>query len=662
MSAPGLAPATICAVILIPTFLIAIVVFIFFKGFNLLSNRWNWWPKPQHQQCPEIAIHLTDPCGGSFTTTESNFIGQVKKAKVKKDNGIESFNDGPDRPLTVVKKRRLLSRTKDKDKENRRPSDESHLHSEAPSWDAATPKPMNRTSTRHLSSIQPQSTSSPTQLSGLRWLSSSRTPSTKTTHRRSDLRLFSGSSYGSSIGSLNIPATGQLWDHRSASGSTELSFALDELNTCGRPPTSNSFFGSATTDGSICDPYMLVPHISITPEIRTLEEGQSSVWAAIKISGQLSSPGTEHTVNPTPNASNGDPCFMPVHHGGAALSQYGYLYDLRVDILPTAQSTIIDQLDDNLTRTIKPGSSMLVLAHIRLSAPQPQRYKGTPEDESNDLIADLEYQLGGVRAKYLQVRVKYCHSGFPALKQTSLTESVSTCETRLETAATGVIERRSSMSAWSPRLMPSCNPLLGIIASHWGPVRATEVFRKIVAHRTSPQLPDLNSHMDTLQARELEDTIATPISTRKGPPVRVPRRQASLGRASPDDDVDPARKIWTEMRRTSGGKRPNFHVSKPNRSPAATTYALSHKVSKPELPQPKTEIERQREMIRDTALRNKRSIGADSLKSLVPSMADVSLGGKENSDPFNPPHTARRQDMHFDGRKRDGRWSLGGWW
>lgn len=74
----------------------------------------------------------------------------------------------------------------------------------------------------------------------------------------------------------------------------------------------------------------------------------------------------------------------------------------------------------------------------------------------------------------------------------------------------------------------------------------------------------------------------------------------------------------------------------------------------------KSDVDRRRELIRDVALRNKRSIGADSLKSLVPSMMNLDISGREawggpSSSTFNKENVPPE-------RRKEGRWSLAGWW
>ncbi len=62
-----------------------------------------------------------------------------------------------------------------------------------------------------------------------------------------------------------------------------------------------------------------------------------------------------------------------------------------------------------------PGSRLLLLAHVRFdSGTASDRPRGGHQrQKSDDLIDDLELQLGTTATDYLQVRLTYCHSGFP---------------------------------------------------------------------------------------------------------------------------------------------------------------------------------------------------------------------------------------------------------
>ncbi|KAI1377789.1 hypothetical protein F4677DRAFT_47606 [Hypoxylon crocopeplum] len=597
---------------------------------------------------------------------------QVLRGSPRKFSG-DSFDDGPDQPLTVVKNRKSQRRVSgrknlDNIESSHNQDPERQFRSvtantaSSETWDPVTPKPRKVPVSRRSSSVQVGQPPSPTFLTRLRSLSNRRALSSKTTHRRYDLRAPSDSSDGSLFQSSNRCVRASSWDRSSDSGYSEPPSYLNEpeAHSFDSSSLSNSFLDVQTPDSSIPDPYMLVPHISIIPESQTLADGQSSFWAAIEISGQLFHPRTSNSTSGPGQTSADQPPFIPTYHCDVSLSRYGYLYNIKVDILPTTDSGIIDIIGDT-ERIISPGFSLLFLACIRLGATKAYQSGASGRDSAN-LFADLESQLGNAKTEYMQVRVNYCHSGFPMPSDTGTGDSTSACQTRLETIATGVIQRHDPTSTWSPRPTSIVNPLFSIVASHWGPTRANEVVQRVISTRCNPR-----RSADWTGAGQSKDAIKPPSRTGTAPPT-IPRRQTSLKRLSPQKLTDPARKIWTELRQTSSGNnRPAFHVNKANRLPAATTFVDAPDrdvVIRPlsTRPEPKSEIQRQREVIRETALRNKRSIGADTLKSLVPSVAETgSYEGKENVGAESPSPPGKG-DVHFDGRKREGRWSLGGWW
>ncbi|KAI1342312.1 hypothetical protein F5Y15DRAFT_299246 [Xylariaceae sp. FL0016] len=466
-----------------------------------------------------------------------------------------------------------------------------------------------------------------------------------------------------------------------------------------------------------CDPSILIPRISITPEVKTLGSGSSSVWVAIEIFGELSRPGISEQANGIVPASIKDGMNMLARQGDVDLLRYGYLYNIGVHISGAGQGQIVGVIDDDTYNTMCPGSSILVLAKVLLpDCQQPhQPITINPETETDSLIANLEYELGTSRAKYLEVRVCYCHSGFPSSSCSGEPDGVSRSKTRLETTVVGVIKRLNSTSAWLPPQDSTMSPLLRIMTTHWGPVHANEVFCSRIAnmhHRNNRRKTVSGCVAPDYSTGNSYDSSARPTTPRHvpaavGPPLRVPNRRTSLGHSSSptpgpltekpsgdyyDPEVDPARRIWTEMRRTSSRAHPAFHImDKAEGSPPAT--AATHAVSSLR-PRPKTanlkaeqarqDIERRRASLRSAAVQNKRSIGMDSLKSLVPSMVDLRIDGsggtwdmsegmemnKENrpSQMRSPTPGEKRkwdfQDQCGGSRKREGagRWSLGGWW
>ncbi|KAI1105871.1 hypothetical protein F4804DRAFT_349748 [Jackrogersella minutella] len=582
----------------------------------------------------------------------------------------ESLDSGPEQPLTVVKSRKSQRRANGKNnqsninntvsgqdlKKKSRNVTSNTVSSETS--DLITPKPRKFPVYRRSSSLQVGRPVSPTFLTKLRSLSNRKGLYSKPTRHGHGSRVSSDTSDELIFKSSDECIASSPYDQSSYSGYSEQPSFTNQSERY-RIGSGRTLVDAHTSDFTP-DPYMLVPHVSITPESRTLDDGQSYIWTAIEVSGQLFHPRVGNSTYGSAYPSASQAPFLPAHHCDPDLSRYGYLYDTRIDILPTAEGSIIDLIGDTSIRTISPGTSLLILACVRLGTSKAQKSR-VSKGGADNLLEDLELELGNVQAEYIHVRVHYCHSGFPAFGNTLTEDGMTSYQTRLETTATGIIKRHNPTSAWSPRHTPISNPLFIIIASHWGPARANEVMYRIMSNRFNPRV--MASRMSN-SADGTETLIKTP--DRTGNVLPIPQRQASLARLSPEKVQDPARKIWTELRRTSSGNRPAFHVSKANRLPAATTFVdVPHPgpVIRSESTRPgsKVEVQRQRELIRETAVHNRRSIGTDSLKSLVPSAAGSTPEGKENSASGSPSPLGKTEG-HLEGRKREGRWSLGGWW
>lgn len=595
----------------------------------------------------------------------------------------ESLDSGSDQPLTVIKSRkshRNVIRRRNQDSINNsnyiqtskgqsRNLSTNTVSSET--QNPVTPKPRRIPSSRRSSSAQVEPSLSPTFLTRLRSLSNRRNLSSKSARPRYGMRVPSSSSDGSIFRPSNQYEATQSWD-RSPNSAYADPPSLSEFGSRSVDSSflSNSFADIQTPDNNIPDPYILAPHISIIPESKTLIEGQSSIWAVIKVSAQLFHPHTHDSSYDLAQAAGGPaPFVVPTYQCDIGLLRYGYLYNVKVDILPIAESSIIDVIGNTPTTTLTPGSSFIKLAHIRLGASKARQANRSKRDPS-DLMADLESQLGSSQAEYMQVRLSYRHSGFPSFGDFTTDDSVSTYQTRLETVVTGVVKRHNSTSLWSPQPAPRLDPLFSAIISHWEPAQANNVMHQVMMNRFGPR---------STRGGWSEDIIQPPSRTGTAPPI--PQRQGSLRRLSPEKIMDPARKIWTELRRTSSSNnRPTFNLNKAHRFPAATTFVDApnpgKSVIRPDsMRQPpesssSTEVQRQREMIRDTAVRNRRSIGADSLKSLVPSVGGgSSIDGKENrssniSDSPSPRGKKQEVQVQADRRKKEkeGRWSLGNWW
>ncbi|KAI5868521.1 hypothetical protein GGS23DRAFT_34478 [Durotheca rogersii] len=408
-----------------------------------------------------------------------------------------SLDSDPDRPLTVIKNRKPqsiirggISKAADKPIQGRGPKElfrsVTAKTGSSKTWDSATPK-ADKTSPRRSASLQVgQRPSSLTFLTKLRSFSRSRSLSIKDPIHRSSPRYLSHSSRRPAVRSPreNLGAIASSRDQSLDifySGPTSYAGKSGSSDLSSEPSSNIQDSGPEAPD-----PCILIPHILITAESRSLNDTRPSVWAAIEISGQLFRPRTRESPRDLAHASvNQAPCLSD-DFGDASLSRYGYLYDIKIDVLPTVESRIIDIIGDTSTSIITPGSSHLVLAHIQLEASKANQLK-LSKCTSDSLMADLESQLGDFRTEYVHVRVNYCHSGFPASGACLVEDGVSVYQTRLETAATGAIRRQNPASLWSPRQTPTASPIFGKITSHWGQTRAGEIMRGIMASRSGPR-------------------------------------------------------------------------------------------------------------------------------------------------------------------------------
>ncbi|KAH8680915.1 hypothetical protein BX600DRAFT_428892 [Xylariales sp. PMI_506] len=346
----------------------------------------------------------------------------------------------------------------------------------------------------------------------------------------------------------------------------------------------------------IIDPYLLVPHVSITPDANTVGSDPVSFWAAIEISSQLCCPNRANIYNNVDCSRNNQPKFVTVQHCGTSLSKYGYLSNIRVEILPTVKTAIFELMSDATPRLvhsssfqatklqiantdhsiINAGSSHLILAHIRYMGRNPSTRSDCEWSRPENLFADIEYQLGYVTTEFLEVRLSYSHSGFPGISPLSSIEN-SACRTRLETVVVGEIKLQNPESPWVPREPQASisTTLYRIIASHWGPVQANVIVKRMAA------IPERGvgkqgkyRHFPTVDGAIPPDRLPEPTGT--APPFNVPRRQASLNKTDFQKEAlgkgpRQTREDWTQIRRTSLSSCPNNTISRGHRYPASST-------------------------------------------------------------------------------------------
>lgn len=98
------------------------------------------------------------------------------------------------------------------------------------------------------------------------------------------------------------------------------------------------------------------------------------------------------------------------------------------------------------------------------------RLKGHIRSQSDELMEDLENQLGSAQCEYLKVNLIYRHSAFSSISaiasHAGSHNGVTTMQTKLRTTFTAAINKYNAASPWSPPPAPTPNRLVGIIAAH----------------------------------------------------------------------------------------------------------------------------------------------------------------------------------------------------
>jgi hypothetical protein len=271
---------------------------------------------------------------------------------------------------------------------------------------------------------------------------------------------------------------------------------------------------------------------------------------------------------------------------------------------------------------------------------------------SKELIAELESQLGNATTEYLTIGISYKNSVFPTSRSSiTTTTGLSFHTTTARIKAHAVIKRHCWESSWSRQASESrdfnglSNPLFSLITAHCSPVKAARLISKIAndpistaaKHGEDSDTSRLwNSSSDTITPIRRKTSKNTPShASQHENPVSITASKQSLDitqagfhdrdwssntpALNPCSDPDPARKIWLDMRKTSRGtgkRHSQVHES------------LDIDVEGRSSGRQEAEINVQREQARimELALRNKRSIGADTLRSMATPSMSMGLG------------------------------------
>ncbi|PQE20112.1 ubiquitin-conjugating enzyme protein [Rutstroemia sp. NJR-2017a BBW] len=476
------------------------------------------------------------------------------------------------------------------------------------------------------------------------------TGSQSTLLRRLSHRKSTASTISSSVSSV-----------ASSLGTVELSHSFErysqDIIDVGINSRSSSYYDDidfscpATPTPSNCrdEMFVLCPHISVTPESTSVHAGMCTLWVAIEITGVLrraDGSGGSAEMSRAYSTQNLTPQYKD-------LRGYGSLHNIAVELQPGLDCIIIDQPDDLFqAKTIRVSETLLMLVKIGLNKIK-VAVSHAKETSTDELIDDLKDILGDTTTKYLTIKLNYRHSAFLNLRAPLLkgNNKLLPQHTLLETKATATVKRHNPSSAWSPRNSASLNspiginPLTKIIEKHYSAERAREALYKLSDDRVKIPYPR-RTYGYSSDKENWKSEINIPANVAVTPPgllthsfsmTAIPqlnKRGNGNGKrvGSPGDydhpldaqarDMDPARKIWSQMRRSSRpgkGGHPRTSISDGHYFSADEEGEGDGGGGSVRLSPGLKGVDDRRMAVRDVALRNKRSVGQESLRSMVPS-------------------------------------------
>ena len=323
---------------------------------------------------------------------------------------------------------------------------------------------------------------------------------------------------------------------------------------------------------------------------------------------------------------------------------------MRIDLITTRDSSVLEVIGNlHESKTVYAGETHLILSKLRIAKVTKAASHIQKSSTSEDIMADLESHLCGAITSYLTVRLTYKHSGFLNFKTTvnDWEGAMSSHSTRLQTEASAAIKRLNLESAWSPRTSGEMNgpvevnPLIKLIEMHLPTDKARDAIRKLANDRTPiPVARRLNGTDNSGASIEATVNAHTGgnVAARIDSAVTMSLLRPQFDTLTPNDpdtlplttpvsrslrcksEVDPARKIWTEMRKNSRGYR---HY---RNSISEGHYSNDSDDCSPSRLSSADTVDEERQKIMNIALKNKRSVGADTLKSFAPSVGKVRGG------------------------------------
>ncbi|KAI1015095.1 hypothetical protein LB503_003872 [Fusarium chuoi] len=357
------------------------------------------------------------------------------------------------------------------------------------------------------------------------------------------------------------------------------------------------------------------------------------------------------------------------------------LGDLDVQILPTEESSVIRILQEQPfpIHRLDPGSSIFLLAQVQVRVSKAMRRcrRKCSRSESDNLIEALKEELGDSTVSYMTVRLSYRNSAFPMCQDMEVVEDdMFSMQSKIETVATASVKLHNAMSLWSPPPVSRSNPLLPLVERHWGTTSARKVMAQIAAAKYGPRDSEQTYCLQQKHSEKTGYGTHGKCTWNHSPMPRIPLRKASLQRGCTEVDHDnretPSQSL---MRLRQGSSRcgsyASSYLSRQSREglPGPRTFRGAG-VSNSVHTRPKEEHSRDGSDIPATqgrrtfsgksdssTLWKRRSLGADTLKGLLPLMAGLSITTREQE--VEEPRVA--SPAHSRSKKDSSKWGWASW-
>ncbi|CCT63834.1 uncharacterized protein FFB20_12795 [Fusarium fujikuroi] len=357
------------------------------------------------------------------------------------------------------------------------------------------------------------------------------------------------------------------------------------------------------------------------------------------------------------------------------------LGDLDVQILPTEASSVIRILQEQPfpIHRLGPGSSIFLLAQVQVRVSKAMRRcrRNCSRSESDNLIKALKEELGDSTVSYMTVRLSYRNSAFPMCQDMGIVEDdMFSMQSKIETVATASVKLHNAMSLWSPPPVSRSNPLLPLVERRWGTTSARKVMGQIAAAKYGPRDSEQTYCLQQKHLEKTGDGTHGESTWNHSPTPRIPLRKASLQRGCTEVDHhnrETPSQSHHRLRQGSSrcGSYASSYLSRQSREglPGPRTFRGAG-VNNSVHTRPKEEHSRDGSDVPATqgrrtfsgksdssTLWKRRSLGADTLRGLLPLMAGLSITTREQE--VEEPRVA--SPARSRGKKDASKWGWASW-